>query len=330
MAGGVRTRKRTSSRTHTGDKATRFVKPMLARIHPDAFDDPDWIFEIKWDGYRAIAEVDAGVVSLYSRNGLSFADRYPVVVQALKKIKDNVILDGEIVVLNEKNKPDFQKLQQYEALPGSTIIFYVFDCLAFNGRSLMDLPLLERKQILKKLLPRNRTVKYADHVAESGVAFFEQIVDLNLEGMIAKRASSRYHPGKRTGDWLKIKHHNHEEAVIAGYTAPRGSRQYFGALILGVYRNGKLEYVGHTGTGFNASALKSVYEKLQPLRRDSSPFHDKVPVNAPVTWVEPRLVCAIKYTEVTADGYLRHPVFIGLRDDKSAREVGPFAGRKKS
>ena len=314
-------RRQRSVRSGGNEKLSRYITPMLAQIHDEPFDNEEWIFEIKWDGYRAIAEIERNEVKLYSRNGLSFLRLYPAVAEALRKIKDEAVLDGEIVVLNEKNQPDFQKLQQYDHNPSLTIQYYVFDCLSHKGKSITHLPLVERKEIAKKIVGNNKIIKYSDHVAQSGVEFFSKVTDMNLEGMIAKRATSQYLPGKRTRDWLKIKSHNTQEAVIAGYTAPRGSREYFGALILGMYEKGKLRYIGHTGTGFTSAILKEVHEKLSPLKRPTSPFDTKVPVNSPVTWVEPKLVCAIKFTEVTEEGILRHPVFLGLRIDKSAKEV---------
>lgn len=294
---------------------------MLAQIYEKPFDDLDWIFEVKWDGYRAIAEVSPEEIRLYSRNGLSFLRLYPTVAEELKKLKDEVILDGEIIVLNQNNKPDFQKLQQYDYHPSLPIIYYVFDCLSYNGKSITHLPLLERKKIAEKVLFKSNIIKYSDHILQSGVEFFSKVTQMDLEGMIAKRASSLYYPGKRTRDWLKIKNHNTQEAVIAGYTAPRGSRSFFGALILGIYHNKKLRYIGHTGTGFTSATLKEVYETIKPLKRDSSPFDKKIVVNSPVTWVEPMIVCAIKFTEITEEGILRHPVFLGLRIDKAAEET---------
>ena len=310
-----------SVRSRRNEKLTTFIKPMLASIHEEPFDDPEWIFEIKWDGYRAIAEVNQKGVRLYSRNGLSFLNLYPSVAEELKKIKEDVVLDGEIVVLNKDSKPDFQKLQQYDNHPSLPIIFYVFDCLFYKGKPITTLPLVERKKVAQKALVKSKIIRYADHVEAQGLTFFSKVVDMDLEGIIAKRASSPYHPGKRSRDWLKIKNHNTQEAVIAGFTAPRGSREFFGALILGIYENNKLKYIGHTGTGFTSAILKNVYETLKPLVRSSSPFGKKISVNSPVTWVEPRIVCAIKFTEMTDEGILRHPVFLGLRIDKSAREA---------
>ena len=171
------------------------------------------------------------------------------------------------------------------------------------------------------MLIKSNILKYSDHVAESGRDFFAKVIDMDLEGMIAKRATSVYEPGKRTGDWLKIKNHNTQEAIIAGYTAPRGSRQYFGALILGIYDHHELKYIGHTGTGFTSAMLSEVYHALHALERNTSPFERKIPVNAPVTWVDPKIVCEVKFTEITEEGILRHPVFMGFRIDKAAEEA---------
>lgn len=296
---------------------------MLARLHDKAFDSKDWIFEIKWDGYRAIAEVDGDYTRLYSRNGLSFQNDYPIVFEELKKIKHQVILDGEIAALNEKGVSSFQLLQQYAKDGSVPLCYYVFDCLAFDGYSLEDQPLIERKELLKKLLPESDVIKYSDHVDTNGTAFFKAMQQQNLEGMIAKRKDSTYTEGARSNDWLKIKHTLMEEAVIAGYTEARGGRKYFGALVLGTYQGNKLVYIGHTGTGFDHATLKDVHEQLQPLVTDESPFDTKVPVNSPVTWVKPKLVCNLKYSEITKDGHRRHPVFMGLRIDKSAHQVHP-------
>jgi bifunctional non-homologous end joining protein LigD len=310
-----------SVRSGRAEKFTQYIKPMLALLHEEPFDSEDWIFEIKWDGYRAIAEIHNKECRLYSRNGLSFSKLYPKVFDELKKIKDDAILDGEIVVINENNKPDFQKLQQYDANRHLPILYYVFDCLQYKGKEITHLPLIERKKIAEKVIPKNSIIKYAEHIERSGIDFFTRTVEMDLEGMIAKRAESIYQKGRRSSDWLKIKNHNTQEAVIAGYTEPRGSRKYFGALILGIYVDGKLKYIGHTGTGFTETLLKEMYGRLQPLVSSVSPFDKKIVVNSPVTWVKPELVCAIKFTEVTEEGILRHPVFVGLRIDKSAKEA---------
>lgn len=296
---------------------------MLAQLHDKAFDDPDWIYEIKWDGYRAVAEVDKGKVKLYSRNGLSFEQDYPGIFDELGKIKKKVVLDGEIVALDDKGKPSFQLIQQYLQNRDVPVCYYVFDCLSVNGKSIEKKTLLERKEILKSILPGSDLIKYCDHVEREGIQFFNAIKHKGLEGIVAKRAGSIYTEGKRTFDWLKIKNILIEEAIIAGYTAPRGNRKYFGALILATNDHGKLKYIGHTGTGFTEKILKDVYTQLQSLRIKTSPFEEQIKVNAPVTWVKPQLVCNLKFTEATEGGSRRHPVFMGLRIDKKAKEVHP-------
>lgn len=294
---------------------------MLAKLHDQPFDNPQWLYEIKWDGYRAIAEIGKKETRLYSRNGLSFRDDYPVVFEELKKIKVQAVLDGEIAALDKEGKPKFQLLQQYEQAPDTPICFYVFDCLSINGKSIKGLPLTERKELLKNLLPESDIIRYSDHIMEEGEAFFKLVQKQGLEGMMAKKADSTYSEGARTANWLKVKTVMTEEAVICGFTEPRGSRKKFGALILGIYKKNKLVYIGHTGTGFNDKALKEVYQQMVPLITEKSPFDTKVPINSPATWVKPKLVCALKYSEITSDGHRRHPVFMGLRIDKAAKDV---------
>lgn len=293
---------------------------MLATLHDAPFSDPRWLFEIKWDGYRAIAEVDGARSRLYSRNGLSFEQSYPEVFAALKKIRRKMVLDGEVVAIDENGKAVFQLLQN--ALDGNARLhYYVFDLLYLNGRSLEGKPLIERKAMLEKLLPKSDVIRYSDHVLERGEDFFKVMQQKGLEGMIAKRADSSYHEGRRSPDWLKIKHILTDEAVIAGYTQARGSRKNFGAVVLGQYVQGKLTYIGHTGTGFNTHTLQTLYDRMKRLETDENPFAERIKTNMPVTWVRPELVCNIKYTEVTQDGIRRHPVFMGLREDKEAEEV---------
>lgn len=293
---------------------------MLAKETEAPFDDSQWIYEIKWDGYRAIAET-GGNIRLYSRNGNSFEYNYPALMDALKKIKTKAVLDGEIVVLNDEGHPEFQLLQHYEENMHRPLQYYVFDLLMKDGKDLSELPLLERKKLLKRLIPANPVIKYSDHIEGEGISFFKASQQQHLEGIMAKKADSLYYRGKRTNEWLKIKNNKTQEAVIAGYTAPGGSRNYFGALVLGVWDNDRLKYVGHTGSGFTQKTLKETWDLLQPLVQDSSPFAEKVKTNMPVTWVLPELVCEIKFTEVTRDGMLRHPIFLHLREDKPTTQV---------
>ena len=307
-----------------GEKLTTFIKPMLAQLTDrQAFDDNDWLFEVKWDGYRAVAEVSKSGIRLYSRNGLSFAKAYAKVYEALKKIRKQVILDGEIVVFDSSNKPNFQLLQNYTNNSSHPIKYLVFDLLNVEGKDISGLPLLERKAMLDDLLPKSDIIEYCDHVLTAGKQFFKVIQEHDLEGMIAKRSTSTYKKGARTTDWLKIKNVRSEEAVIIGFTEPKGSRKGFGSLLLGQYVRKKLTYIGNVGTGFNDKTLTTLHGKLKKITAPESPLHIPVKVPGGVTWVEPFYVCNIKFTEKTSDGIVRHPVFLGLRVDKDAVEAKP-------
>ncbi|MEO6819461.1 MAG: non-homologous end-joining DNA ligase, partial [Ginsengibacter sp.] len=271
---------------------------MLAKEIKEPFDDEDWLFEIKWDGYRAITEKTKSEILLYSRNGLSFHQKYPIIVDQLKSIKADAVLDGEIVVLDEKGKPNFQYLQHYSEHHDNPIQYQVFDLLSLNGKDTKELELVKRKELLQQLIPENEVIKYCDHVTVHGVSFFELTTENGLEGMIAKKMDSIYSPGKRTGDWVKVKNHQTQEVIIVGYTAPEKSRKYFGALILAKNIGDNFIYTGHTGTGFSDNLLKEMYELMQPLIQKNSPFEEKIKTNSPVTWIKPELVCEIKFTEV--------------------------------
>ncbi|MBV8328139.1 DNA ligase D [Chryseobacterium sp.] len=294
---------------------------MLAKPFDKAFNDKGWLFEIKWDGYRAIADLRHKEPLFYSRNGISFLSKFNNVVQDFEKQKQQMILDGEIVAYNHQGKPDFQLLQQIMDHPEIPVVYQVFDLLWLNGHSTEELPLLQRKELLKDALTETDTIHYCDHISERGIDFFEQMKKLELEGMVAKRTGSLYLENHRTSDWLKIKFTNTDEAIICGFTEPRGSRESFGALILGQYINGELIYCGHTGTGFTRTSLKQLYQKLQQLIIKKPPFETTPKTNMPVTWVKPELVCEIKYSEITNDGIFRHPVFMGIREDKEPEEV---------
>lgn len=303
-------------------KLSSFVSPMKAQLSDmPAFDNKSWIFEIKWDGYRAIAETGKDQCRLYSRNGLTFDKAYSKVFEALKTIKQQAVLDGEIVVYDEHGKPSFQKLQNYRNTDRFTIQYLVFDCLALDGKDLTTLTLLERKEIVKKLIPKSDVIFYCDHVEEHGKVFFEEIKKIGLEGMIAKKKLSTYQIGKRSSEWLKIKNVQGQEAIIVGFTKGKGSRSYFGSLLLAVKKNGKLTPIGNVGTGFTDRSLKELHQMLLPLQRKTSPLAVPIKETPDVTWVEPKLVCNIKFTEITEDGSVRHPVFQGLRADKTADDV---------
>jgi len=294
---------------------------MLAKETDKPFSDKEWLYEIKWDGYRAIAELNGSSVKLYSRNGNSFNTSYPIVTAALEKMRLKAIIDGEIVVLDKEGRSNFQLLQYYGSDSQYPIAYYVFDLLELKGKNTMELPLAKRKALLVKLLKKDPVIKYSDHIYEKGEAFFKVSVARDLEGIMAKKADSLYRPGLRTSEWLKIKNHKSQEAIIAGFTEPGGSRKFFGALVLGVKDGKTLKYVGHTGSGFTHASLEAISKLLKPLIQKRSPFAEEVIPNMPVTWVKPVLVAEIKYTEVTRDGRLRHPIFLGLRTDKKAKEV---------
>ncbi|MBP6389779.1 MAG: DNA ligase D [Flavobacteriales bacterium] len=297
------------------------IKPMLASPDVKPFDDPDWLFEIKWDGYRAIAETGGRDLRLYSRNGLSFLDAYADVATALRKFRRRAVLDGEVVALDAEGHPDFQLLQHASQEPATNVVYYVFDLLRLDGKDLTELPLVQRKKLLRTLIKDGAHMRYCDHVHERGTEFFAAAVAQDLEGIIGKRAASPYTQGVRSKSWVKIKHHHTQEVVIGGYTAPRNSREHFGALLLGVYEKNKLVYTGHTGTGFDELTLDELIATMKPLVAKASPFGGKVDANMPPVWVKPQLVCNVKFTEWTRDGQMRHPVFLGLRTDKRATDV---------
>lgn len=304
-----------------GERIEHFIKPMLATAVDNPFSSKDWLFELKLDGYRAIAEIKKGRSLLYSRNGLSLAKHYPAIFAALKKIKNEAILDGEIVLLNEKGKPDFQKLQSYSGNNKYSLVYYVFDLLSLTGKDLTQVGLVERKKLLKKLLKKTDPVLYSSHIETRGEELFKTIMKDDMEGIIAKKKDSLYTPGIRTREWLKIKNHKSQEAIIAGFTEPKGSRLYFGSLLLGQYKGKKLIYTGHAGTGFSDAVLVDLMKKMKRLKTNKSPFDLPVRANGPVTWIKPKLVCEVSYTEITQDGILRHPVYKGLRPEKKSASV---------
>jgi len=293
---------------------------MLAETIEDPFDSSEWIFEIKFDGYRAIARIEEGTVDLYSRNLISFNEKYPALTEELSRLKHHAVLDGEVVVEDKNGRSGFQLLQNNTS---GALKYYVFDLLHLNGYDLYNVPLLNRKELLKTLLEDAKlpNVIYSDHIEGKGIKFYKQALKRQFEGIMAKKAQSLYHPDTRTSEWLKIKIVQQQEMVIAGLTEPQGSRKHFGSLILAVNENGAWKYSGHVGTGFNESALEEIYRKAKPYFVSRSPFKEKVKVNAKVQWLKPQLVCQVKFTEWTNDHHLRHPVYLGLRKDKKASEV---------
>jgi bifunctional non-homologous end joining protein LigD len=312
------------------DPVPKIKTPMLATLVDEPFDDKDWLFEIKWDGYRAICTVEGnGDITLVSRNGLDFLARFPE-LEALKNAWTTlpIIVDGEIVSVDDEGRSSFQRLQESmisrrsggRAKNANPLNFVVFDVLYADGKDLRKTPLEERKALLERVIADTDLVLYSKHVDGKGCALFAQAQKRQLEGIIGKVRESLYREG-RSREWVKIKAVLEQEFVIGGYTEPRGSRKGFGSLLLGVYDKGKLWYVGHAGTGFNAKMLQTLTAKLKKLERKSSPFENKVEANTKPTFVEPKLVAEVKFTEWTRDGYLRQPAFQGLREDKNAKEI---------
>ena len=296
---------------------------MLATAIKKPFDNPEWLFEIKWDGYRAIAIVNNGKVALHSRNQKSLAVKFAPIVTSLKKMAFTAVLDGEVVVLNNKGLPDFQQLQDYGKSTAGQLVYYVFDLLYYQDKNIKELPLIERKEILHKIIPGSGNIKFADHILKKGIDFFTAAKNKGLEGIVAKESKSIYREGIRSPHWLKIKLQQTQDCVIVGFTQPKGSRKFLGSLALAAYTKGALRYIGESGGSFNRMALKTVYEKLKPLIQKTSPL-TTTPTNIrePITWVKPVLVCEVAFTEWTKDGFMRHPVFVRFREDKSALQAG--------
>lgn len=316
-----------------GSRPAKFphdFSPMLASLTDGAFNEPGWIYEPKMDGIRAIALIRDGQVRLESRRGLELTASYPELVQELSAYGQDVIFDGEIVALNERGVPSFQALQQRSGLTqaadvraarGRTpIYYYVFDVLYLGGRSLANVPLRERKELLKQTLISTDTIRLIDKLDADGETAFKAAVEAGLEGLVAKRLDSIYEPGRRSKAWLKIKVTATTDLVVCGYTQGTGSRaSTFGALILGYYQNGQLIYAGGCGTGFNDKTLAVLHKRFKQLATKQSPFKQKVP-GKQIHWLQPELVAEVKFAEWTKDGILRSPVFITLRDDKKPTE----------
>jgi bifunctional non-homologous end joining protein LigD len=307
------------------------VQPvMLATLVDEAFSDRQWVFEIKYDGVRVLAWRAGTEVKLHGRSGQDVTSRYPEVAVALRTLPlDDFLLDGEIVALDEQGRPSFQRLQarmgltraadveRMRALVPVSAVF--FDALALDGRDVRAAALRERKACLAMVLPPRGVVAYGAHVEADGQAFLDAACARDLEGIVAKKATSPY-TGTRSRDWLKIKCQKRQEFVIGGWTEPQGTRPYFGALHLGLYEDDRLVYVSKVGTGFDDRTLRQVWDRMQALRRSTSPFQRGSPGGRGHHWIEPRLVGEVRFTEWTAEGGLRHPAFLGLRDDKDPRE----------
>jgi bifunctional non-homologous end joining protein LigD len=297
-----------------------FVQPMKAVLTDAPFSDPGWIFERKLDGIRCVAVKSGGHVRLWSRNELSLNGRYPELAEALRRDPaDEVVLDGEVVAFAGRNT-SFARLARrgHERV---AVYLYAFDVMWAGGRDVRSLPLLERKRVLRGAVRWGGPLRLNPYRnGDAGEAMFAEACRKGWEGVIAKRADSVY-TSARSRDWLKVKCSAEQELVVGGYTAPKGSREELGALLVGYFEDGALRYAGKVGTGFDRATLRDLARRLRPLRRDDSPFAGADLRGRDVTWVEPELVVQVGFSEWTRDGRLRHPRFLGVREDKDAREV---------
>ncbi|MDF2453791.1 MAG: ligase [Bacteroidota bacterium] len=308
------------------------LTPMLATLVDKPFDEKGWLYEVKWDGYRALAFCNKSKVELKSRNDKSFNDKFYPVTKALQDLKLNAIIDGEVVVVREDGISNFGDLQNWRSEADGDLLFYVFDIIWYEGRDLAGLPLLERKAILNAILPKNELVRIGEYFEESGIDFFEAAKAMGLEGIIAKKSNSEYLTKSRSKEWLKIKANKRQEMVIGGYTKNDDTSKLFSSLIVGVFNGKELVYTGKIGTGFDVKTQRDLMKQFKPLIIKNSPFTQVPDINKPsrfrpnppnatATWVKPLLVCEVAFTEMTSDGIMRHPSFQGMRVDKKASDV---------
>lgn len=315
-----------------------FIEPMKCRLVENPPSGANWIYEIKYDGFRTLALKDGNEVRLLSRNKKSLNDRFPEIAEAVRRLPmKQAILDGEVVALDEHGRSSFQLLQMANmpVQKKAPLVFYVFDLLNLDGKDLKNLPLRQRKETLQSLIgPEQEPIRFSASIHGDPKRLLAEIEKHSMEGIIAKKLDSLYEPGQRSGAWQKIKVVNEQEFVIGGYTPPKGSRNHFGSIIVGYYDNGKLIFVSKVGSGFDQNWLNSLFKKFQQFKRPTCPFSnlpEKLSFGGRgltasemrrCTWIEPKLVCEIKFTEWTRDNHLRQPVFLGLREDLKPEEVG--------
>lgn len=308
------------------------LSPMMATLVDQPFDEEGWQYEIKWDGYRALAFLNKGTLTLQSRNNKSFDDKFYPVYDALKKLHLDAILDGEIVVADDNGMANFSKLQNWRSDADGRLLFYVFDILWLEGKSLVELPLAERRVVLEAHLPEDDIIHLSKSFNGTGTEVYAAAEKMGLEGIMAKKTNSIYLPGDRSANWLKIKTQSRQEVVIGGFTKNEGSSKSFSSLLVGVFENEKLMYTGKIGTGFSEKLQAELMQQFRKLVVKTCPFVDEPDVNKPsrfrhsppkaaATWLKPQLVCEVSFREMTNDGVMRHPSFKGMREDKPAKEV---------
>ena len=314
------------------DPFPKLIKPMLATLVTRPFDEPGWLYEVKWDGYRAVAYCNKGQVTILSRNDKSFNEKFYPVYDALKAWGIHAVVDGEICVLNKQGVSHFGSLQNWRSEADGDLVYYVFDLLWLDGRNLMEMPLEERRKLLLTKMPAIDIIRFSETFETKAGEFLEAASKMGMEGIIAKKADSIYEPGERSRNWIKLKTNKRHEVVIGGFTQNEDSPKPFSSLLVGVYENGKLQYTGKIGTGFNQAMQQELMTAFKPLIRKTCPFAQVPDINKPsrfrpnppkaiATWLKPSLVCEVSYVEITDDGVMRHPSFEGMRIDKAPEEV---------
>jgi bifunctional non-homologous end joining protein LigD len=297
------------------------IQPMLAELTDRPFSRPGWLFEIKWDGFRAVAEVRPDVVRLYSRNQADFLEAFPPVVEDLKKIGFAAAFDGEIVAVDGEGKSQIRLLRNYRTTGKGTLVYYIFDLLHLEGHDLTGLPLSRRRELLRQVLPKLPHLRLSEAIPDQGEALYTQAVNAGLEGVIGKDAGSPYLIGARSRAWLKVKARAKQEFVIGGYTAPRGQPLAFGALLVGTYDGPQLVFAARVGTGFDDAERARIKALLAPLAQDACPFTTPPEVDTEPTWVAPQVVCVVNFIEWTEDNFLREPVYQAILADRNPRLV---------